>query len=87
MTRYHFHAKDGSQFRDEEGEELPSLEAAKKAALQVHNAMLPTKADDFLRDKMFSVSVKDETGRLVAVLTTTAVFDPVPKPDAPPELP
>jgi hypothetical protein len=34
---------------------------------------------------MFSVSVKDETGRLVAVLTTIATVDPVPQPDIPPE--
>ena len=87
MTRYHFHAADGTQFRDEKGDELPSLEAAKAVALDVLVEMLPGKAREFWRDKAFTVCVKDQTGRLVAVLTTIATVDPVPKPDVPPETP
>lgn len=86
MTRYYFHAADGVQFRDAEGEELPDLDAAKDVALQVLTEMLPLKRDDFWNTKKFSVSVKDQTGRLVAVLTTIATVDPAPEADAPPEL-
>jgi hypothetical protein len=86
MTRYHFHAADGTQFRDEDGEELPSLGAAKGVALEVLTEMLPSKANEFWEAKTFSVSVKDETGRLVVVLTTLAVIDPVPLADVPPEI-
>jgi hypothetical protein len=85
MARYYFHSADGTMFRDAEGEELPSLDAAKRVALAVLTETLPDKAADFWIRKMFSVSVKDETGRLVAVLTTIATVDPVPQPDIPPE--
>jgi hypothetical protein len=84
MTRYHFHAIDGTQYRDETGEELPSLEAAQDVALDVLMEVLPSVKAEFWKDRSFTVAVKDETGRLVATLTTTAVIDPVPEPDVPP---
>lgn len=85
MTRYHFHAADGATLRDAEGEDLPDLEAAKGVALDLMADLLPMKRDSFWRRKMLSVSVKDESGRLVAVITTTATVDPVARPEAPPE--
>jgi hypothetical protein len=85
MTRYYFHAADGSAFRDADGEELPSLEAAKTIALEVLTEVLPLKSAEFWDAKKFSVAVKDDAGRLVAVLTTTATVDPTSRGDAPPE--
>jgi len=85
MTRYYFHAADGAQLRDTEGEELSTLEDAKTIAVDVMAELLSMKRDAFWKRKMLSVAVKDETGRLVAVLTTTATFDPVARPEAPPE--
>jgi hypothetical protein len=75
MTRYHFHALDGTALRDEEGEELPNLEAAQEVAVAVLTEMLPSRKE-FWSEKMFSVAVKDDSGRLVAILTTVAVTDP-----------
>ena len=85
MPRYHFHAADGSQYRDEEGEELPGVEKARSVALDVLTEILPSRADDFWREGVFTVSVKDEAGRLVAVLTATATVDGVASPEHPPE--
>jgi hypothetical protein len=85
MPRYHFHTADGSKFRDEDGEELPDLSAAKAVAIEVLTQMLPGKANELWESKIFSVNVKDETGRLVAVLNTVATVDPVALPDVPPE--
>jgi hypothetical protein len=85
MTRFHFHAADGSPFRDRHGEELPDLDAAKTVALDILTEMLPSRAVEFWDQKSFSVSVKDETGRLVAVLMTIAIVDPAPLADTPPE--
>ena len=85
MTRYHFHAADGTPFRDRHGEELPDLDAARTVALDIMTEMLPSRAVEFWEQKSFSVAVKDETGRLVAVLTTIATLDPVPQADVPPE--
>lgn len=86
MTRYHFHAADGVAIQDLHGEELPDLQAAKDVALDVMAEMLPMKRRDFWAHKVFSVSVKDDQGRLVAVLTTTATVDPTDQPEVPPEL-
>lgn len=85
MTRYHFHTADGATLGDAEGEELPTLEEAKTVALDVMAELLPMKRDAFWKTKRLTVSVKDETGRLVAVLTTTATVDPLRRPEAPPE--
>lgn len=85
MTRYHFHAADGATLRDSDGEELPDIDAAKAVALDVMAALLPMKRHEFWRRKMLSVSVKDETGRLVAVITATATVDPVAQADVAPE--
>ncbi|GAA0869747.1 hypothetical protein GCM10009116_15830 [Brevundimonas basaltis] len=79
MTRYHFHAADGATLRDSEGEELPDIDAAKAVAPDVMAALLPMKRHEFWRRKMLSVSVTDETGRLVAVITATAPWTLSPK--------
>ncbi|HEY0103861.1 MAG TPA: hypothetical protein VGB60_10375 [Brevundimonas sp.] len=85
MPRYHFHAADGSHYRDEEGEDLPGIAEARSVALDVLTEILPSRADEFWREGVFTVSVKDGTGRLVAVLTTTATFDPGTSPQEPPK--
>lgn len=87
MTGYHFHAADGTQFRDEDGEELADLQAAQAVALDVVLQVLPGIKAEFWNKKIFSVSVKEETGRLVALLTMTAAVDPVAQADVPPETP
>lgn len=84
MPRYHFHAADGEPYRDDEGEELPGLEAAKAVALDVLTEILPMKAADFWRSGIFTVSVKDGQGRMVATLTATATVDAEARADEPP---
>jgi len=86
MPRYYFHTANGFKLRDEEGEHLPGLDAAKVVALDVLAEVLPSKAQQLWAHKTFSVYVKDESGRLVAALTTIATLDPVPLPDVPPEI-
>ena len=86
MPRYYFHTADGFKLRDEEGEDLPGLEAAKIVALDVLTEVLPSKAEQLWANKTFSVYVKDQSGRLVAALTTIVTLDPVPLPDVPPQI-
>lgn len=69
MARYRFHSAERSKFRDEDGDELPDLAAAKALALEVLTKTLPGKADDFWEHKTFSVHVKDGEGRLVVTVT------------------
>ncbi len=84
MTRYHFHTSDGVVFRDEDGEDLATLDHACAAAVQILTEMLPGHREAFLRSGRFSVNVKDATGRLVVVLTTTLTTDASPNPADPP---
>lgn len=85
MTRYYFHTADGHVLRDAEGEELPHLEAVKHAASMVMSEALPSVMCELWQSKRFSVSVKDDTGRLVAMLTVLATLDPEAEGDVPPE--
>lgn len=78
MAHFHFHAADGAKFRDLDGEDLPDLEAAKAVAVEILAEMLPGKSDVLWKHKTFGIYVKDEQGRLVAVLTTVATLDPFP---------
>lgn len=77
MTRYYFHAANGSQIRDEDGEELSGLDAAKDVAAAVMSELLALDHASVWDDGALSVTVRDETGRMVARLMTVATFDPV----------
>lgn len=77
MTRYYFHAANGSQIRDEDGEDLSGLDAAKEVAAAVMSELLGIRPASVWDDGALSVTVRDESGRLVARLTTVATGDPV----------
>lgn len=76
MTRYYFHAANGSQIRDEDGEELNSLDAAKDVASAVMSELLAIRHESVWADGSLCVTVNDDHGRLVARLTTVATADP-----------
>ena len=84
--RYFFHAGDGRIERDAEGEVLPSDDAAADIAITVLCEMLPTRRALLWETGRCSVAVKDDAGRIVALLTTTALRDQDPRGDAPPRL-
>ena len=74
--RYFFHAGDGQPVTDIDGEEHADDRAAANAAVEILSEMLPERRDALWETLRFSVAVKDEAGRLVALLTTTALLDP-----------
>lgn len=76
MTRYYFHAANGSQIRDEDGEDLSGLDAAKDVATAVMSELLAIGPARVWDDGALSVTVRDEAGRMVARLTTVATGDP-----------
>lgn len=86
MTRYHFHSVDGTAFRDVDGEELRDLNEAKAVAIDVLAAALPAKQAQLWESRSFAVFVKDDAGRVVASLTTTAMSDPDPDPASAPNV-
>lgn len=85
MPRYHFHAADTRRYPDREGEILPDLRAAQATGLAVFTEMPRVKSDEFWDSRTFSVTVKDDTGRIVAVITASAILDPVARAAAPPQ--
>lgn len=80
MPRYYFHAANGAQIRDEDGEDLNDLDAAKAVATSVMSELLLMRRQNLWDDGPLIVTVADETGNRVACLTTTATADAVALP-------
>lgn len=64
MPRYFFHLVDGSNIRDEVGEELPDLAAARRSALLILGEILNSRSERFWQDGSVRVVV-DCDGRTV----------------------
>lgn len=84
--RYYFHLGDGAIARDADGEDHADDQAAADAAVQVLAELLPGQRPHLWKTRRFSVAVKDETGRLVVLLTTTTALDMERSGDAPPAM-
>jgi hypothetical protein len=61
MWRFFFHVKDGNTFNDEDGENLPSIEAARAYAARIANELAQEGGYGGL-----AVKVTDEQGNEVA---------------------
>jgi hypothetical protein len=61
MPRFFFHVSNGSVFKDEDGEELLSIESARAHAARIANEL--AQAGDY---SGFAVKVADEQGTEVA---------------------
>lgn len=64
MPRYFFHLIDGSDIRDEVGEQLPDLAAARRSALLILGEILNARSERFWQDGSVRVVVDCE-GRTV----------------------
>lgn len=62
MPRFYFHVRAGRERLDEEGTELPDLQAARREALRFVGDMLTSEPDDFTLSGMWSLDVADFTG-------------------------
>lgn len=65
MARYFIHILDGTLLRDEEGEELEGLGAARTAALRTLGQTLHSREDRFWEDGALRIFVEDESGATV----------------------
>jgi hypothetical protein len=69
VPRYFFDLHNGMDVLDEEGKELPDLEAAKGTALaEVREMILASIADNSELDLCHYVQVRDEGGAIVYVM-------------------
>jgi hypothetical protein len=74
MPRYFFDVKDGpTERRDEVGEELEGLNAARNAATKLSSELLAAFPDRFWSVGEWNVTVRDETGLILFVLHFFAV--------------
>lgn len=72
MPRYFFHTQNGDCIRDDQGEELKSVDAAKEEAVAVLGEILRYRGASFWTTRAFSVIVTDTEGRTVVSVTASA---------------
>jgi hypothetical protein len=72
LPRYFFHTQNGDCIRDEQGEELRSVDAAREEAVAVLGEILRYRGASFWTTRAFSVIVTDTEGRTVVSVTASA---------------
>ena len=76
MPRYFFHTQNGDVVRDDQGEELHGVEAAREEAVAVLGEILRYRGAAFWATRRFSVVVTDDAGRTVVSITAAASDTP-----------
>jgi hypothetical protein len=75
MPRYFFHVREGSSLsRDEEGQELPNVEAARREAINSAREILGEKLLHGGSLNHRSIEIADETGYVVDVVHSREVL-------------
>ncbi|KIC60703.1 hypothetical protein RM53_00935 [Brevundimonas nasdae] len=72
MPRYFFHTQNGDYIRDDQGEELRSVDAAREEAVAVLGEILRYRGASFWTTRAFSVIVTDDEGQTVVSVTASA---------------
>ncbi|WP_395944848.1 DUF6894 family protein [Brevundimonas sp.] len=72
MPHYFFHTQNGDRIRDEQGEDLPDVDAAREEAVTVLGEILRYRGSAFWTTGAFSVIVTDADGRTVVSVTAQA---------------
>ncbi|MET3837854.1 hypothetical protein ABIB58_003219 [Brevundimonas sp. UYEF29] len=72
MPRYFFHTQNGDCIRDDQGEELRSVDAAREEAVAVMGEILRYRGASFWTTRAFSVIVTDDEGQTVVSVTASA---------------
>lgn len=72
MPRYFFHTQNGDCIRDDQGEELRSVDAAREEAVAVLGEILRYRGASFWTTRAFSVIVTDIEGQTVVSVTASA---------------
>ena len=72
MPRYFFDTQNGDCIRDDQGEELRSVDAAREEAVAVLGEILRYRGASFWTTRAFSVIVTDDEGQTVVSVTASA---------------
>ena len=76
MPRYFFHVHDGISILDEDGTELPDLDAARKEAVCMSGEMLRDHAERFWNGEEWNLDVADEGGIVLFTLMFMGMNSP-----------
>jgi len=68
MPRYYFHLHNGALARDEEGRELPDLEAARQEAIKAARELMGEDIKEGLLRLGHRIEIGDEDGREVLMV-------------------
>jgi len=75
MPHYYFHVREGSTLnRDNEGQDLPNVEAAREEAISIFREILGEKLLHGGSLNSCSIEISDETGRVVDVVNAKDVL-------------
>lgn len=75
MARFFFHVRDGADLsRDEEGQDLPDIEAARREAVNSNREMLGERILHGGALNHRQIEIADETGRIVGVVRSADVL-------------
>lgn len=72
LPRYYFHTESGDRIRDDQGEELAGVDAAREEAVTVLGEILRYRGASFWTTRSFSVIVTDAEGQTVVSVTASA---------------
>lgn len=73
MPRYHFHVEDGTHLRDEDGVELPDLQAARCEAIKFAGSLICDAHDSFWALDDWRMTVTDADGLTLFCLILTSI--------------
>ena len=69
LPRFYFNVRDGRDFEDAEGTELPDLQAARREAIRLSGAILEHETDHIDVSGEWKLEVTDETGVILLIMT------------------
>jgi hypothetical protein len=72
LPRFYFHVRDGSEFIDDEGQELPNLDEAREQAVIAAGEAIRDLGKRFWAGEEWRMDVTDESGAIVCSLTFTS---------------
>jgi len=75
MPRYYFHLRDGEHTEDEEGLDLPDIEAARNVALEAARDIVCADIKHGWLNLDYRIVVADEDGATVLTMTFREAFE------------
>jgi len=73
MPRFYFHLADGHLVRDEDGTELPDIEAARVNGVKLLGHVVADNCRNFLAEGDWTMTVTDEADKVLLTVSLSAI--------------